>query len=77
MSQTLELVLTHYTVTVNVADEGASEVSNLAGHLTNLTNPRDVLSVIESINGVSSTIIKNINTEEVVLSSGLLETTEE
>jgi hypothetical protein len=73
MSVNLDLLLDNYTVSVTTASESSSlEVSQLLTSLQKLTNPREIVSTIESIVGVEQTVVKNPQTEEVVLSSGLL-----
>lgn len=73
MSVNLDLLLDNYTVSVTTVSESSSlEVSQLLTNLQKLTNPREIVSTIESIVGVEQTIVKNPQTEEVVLSSGLL-----
>lgn len=73
MSTTLNLLLSNYTVAVTTASESSAlAVDQLADRLQNLTNPREIVSIIESVSGVEQTVVKNPQTEEVVLSSGLL-----
>lgn len=73
MSTTLNLLLSNYTVSVTTASESSSlAVEQLFDMLQNLTNPREIVSTIESVSGVEQTVVKNPQTEEVVLSSGLL-----
>ena len=73
MTTTVDLVLNNYNVSVTTnSDEALASVSNLTSQILELTNPRDILSAIESISGVESTLIKNPQTNEVLLSSGLL-----
>jgi|LakMenE01Jun11ns_1017448.scaffolds.fasta_scaffold9242393_1 hypothetical protein len=73
MSTTLNLLLNNYTVSVTTVSESSAEsVNQLLGSLQNLTNPREIVSIIESTAGVEQTVVKNPQTEEIVLSSGLL-----
>lgn len=77
MQITSDLELVNYNVSVITNSEvAASAVRDLTSAMLTLTNPRDILSAIESISGVESTVIKNPQTNDILLSSGLL-TTEE
>lgn len=73
MSTTLNFLLSNYAVSVTtISESSALEVDQLLDRLQNLTNPREIVSMIESVSGVEQTVLKNPQTEEVVLSSGLL-----
>lgn len=73
MQITSDLELVNYNVSVITNSEvAASAVRDLTSAILTLTNPRDILSAIESISGVESTVIKNPQTNDILLSSGLL-----
>ena len=66
------LQLTNFTVDINTESPIASQAFMEAyPNLKNETNPRVILSLVESIPGILSTTIKKLDTEEIILSSGI------
>jgi hypothetical protein len=73
MSIQLDLFLDNYNVAITVISEDVVPViTDLETSLKSLTNPREIVSSIESVVGVEATIVKNPQTDEILLSSSLL-----
>jgi hypothetical protein len=74
MTTKLYFSLQNYKVQITTTNtEAENQLSDIRPTIQNLTNPREILALIESIAGIQSTIIKDNNTDEIILSSGLLE----
>jgi hypothetical protein len=74
MTTKLYFLLQNYKVEIAATSEEAeNQLSTIRPTIHNLTNPREILTLVESIVGIQSTTIKDNNTDEIVLSSGLLE----
>lgn len=68
--QVMNVVLTNYSILVKIDNENATDIlSALANDLNNEIDPSKMLSSIESISGVSSVIITNLNNNQVVIDS--------
>lgn len=73
MKTNVSFVLENYKVDIVASNQEASyELESIRPSIHSLSNPRELLSSIESVVGVESTIIKDINTDEIIISSGLL-----
>jgi hypothetical protein len=77
MISNINFVLDNYRVEVAVDSEAAQNVAGLEQSVSSLTNPREILSAIESVSGVQSTVIRNLEDNQIVLSSGLMTPSEE
>lgn len=77
MISNINFVLDNYRVEVAVDSEAAQNVASLEQSVSSLTNPREILSAIESVSGVQSTVIRNLEDNQIVLSSGLMTPSEE
>lgn len=74
MKVNLSFLLDTYKVDVVAANQDvATELTSIRPSLQSLSNTRELLSAIESVVGVESTTIKDLDTDEIVLSSGLLQ----
>lgn len=74
MKVNLSFLLDTYKVDVVAANQDvATELTSIRPSLQSLSNTRELLSAIESVVGVESTTIKDLITDEVILSSGLLQ----
>lgn len=66
------LILTNFTVEIGTESPIASQAFiESYPNIKNETNPRQILSIVESIPGISSTTIRKIDSEDIVLSSGV------
>lgn len=74
MTTKLYFLLQNYKLEITAMNaEVENQLSDIRPSIHALTNPREILALVESIVGIQSTIIREKNTNEVILSSGLLE----
>lgn len=78
MTNNHTLRLTNFTVEISTESPiAAQSFIESYPNIKNESNPRKVLSLVESIPSILSTTIRNIDTEEIILSSGVFAPEEE
>lgn len=71
-----KLNLQNYNVSVTFDDSKMQDIELVVSSVFELDNPREIVSVIESIATVESVVVNDSETDEVILSSGLLKSIE-